>query len=118
MRPHRNAEDLLRTAIAYEEAQATSGWKDFISRIDRMRQQLQEDLLALPSRRRSHKEVDDNALRAMLFAIDRILEIPYIVNEEYARWRRLQDERAKLLAKAEAAGGEKIAPALSTEPGA
>lgn len=87
---------MVITAAMYEELEGRDGWKDFIARVKHKRERFREDLLLGKYSSTRPKNLTDKEIRAMLFVLDGILDIPASAKAEYENWRKRTDAISKV----------------------
>lgn len=96
---------VVQRAVLYGELEAHPGWRDLVARVEKWRTQLLEDLRWGHLRQRRIQGVDldvtDDDIRAMLYMLGLVLDIPAAAKTAYEQLRQLEDEAARRVAAAE-----------------
>ena len=92
---------IIQRAVLYGELEAHPAFRDFVGIVERWRTQLLDDLRWGHLRRGRAFGTTDDEVRAMLYILGNVLEVPTSAKESYDRLRVLEDEAAKALHRAE-----------------
>lgn len=88
-----NFADVARVHVLYEDLERQDGWKDFMSRLKVMRDQILDELVRGTVDKFGHTRDDEK--RAVLAYLDRLFLFPRIIHEQYSTLQAKQQEMAK-----------------------
>lgn len=103
---HTREADIVFTASIYEHLEGDKGWKDFLGRVKAVREQLVNDLVKGKFSHNRPNVLTDDDVRAMLFIVDRLLDIPAGAKAEFEAWKQRQDSQVKVQGRIESTLGE------------
>lgn len=96
---------IIQRAILYQEAEAHPGIRDWIAHVTRWKTQLEGDLRWGHLRRDRAFGTTDDEIRAMLYVLGLVLDVPAQAHAAYDRVRQQDDEAARIMARVEARFG-------------
>jgi len=77
----------------YDETTRTDGWRDLMSRLEIVRETLTNSLRRGKFDTAYNAGTTDDELRAMLWVLDKFIEIPAMAKLEYDSWRDRENKR-------------------------
>lgn len=96
---------ITQRAVLYTELERHPAWRDLIARVEGWRGQLLEDLRWGRLRRGRAFGTTDDDVRAMLYALGLVLDVPAGAKAAYDQMRQLDDEATRRREAAEARFG-------------
>lgn len=92
---------IIQRAVAYQEAEHTAAFRDWVAHLDRWQTQLIDDLKWGHLRRGRVFGTTDDEIRAMLYMLHLVLDVPAQAKAAYERLRAMEEQAAAALVRAE-----------------